>query len=247
MGNVLERSDYRARLYQYYVSRHLGTFREISAASLERQRHTYRYHFGKWLPRDKNANILDIGCGYGAFVYFLRREGYANVRGIDGSEEQVRQAKDLGIPNVIVADLREYLATHRQQYDLISALDVLEHFTKPELFGVLDAIYASLKEGGGILMQSPNGDSPYVSWIYFGDLTHQLAFTRSSVTQALLVTGFREVEVLPLEPVPHGVRSVTRWMLWKIIKQMIRLYLVVEQGVTGSGIFTANLCAFGRK
>lgn len=247
MSKALKGSDYRARLYQYYVSRHLGTFRDISTTSLERQRHIYRYQFGKWLPRDKNANILDIGCGYGAFVHFLRKEGYANVRGIDASEEQVRQAKHLGIPNVILADLREYLANHATEYDLITALDVLEHFTKPELFGVLDAIYASLRDGGGILMQSPNGDSPYVSWIYFGDFTHQQAFTRTSVTQVLLATGFREVQVLPLEPVPHGIKSATRWMLWKIIKQMIRLYLVVEQGSPGSGILTANLSAFGRK
>lgn len=188
-----------------------------------------------------------MGCGSGSFLYFLRSEGYRRIRGIDIAAEQVALARRLGITDVEAADAFTFLAAHAGAYDLIVALDVVEHFPKDEVLRFLDLAHGALRPGGSLLLRTPNADSPFHSWIRYADFTHEVAFTPLSIRQVLRATGFTDVEVVPLEPYAHGPASALRWLLWKIVKQMIRLYLLIEQGTPGSGVFTANLCAVARR
>lgn len=240
-------SGYRNRLFQAYVSTHLGTYRAVDAAALERDRRTFAALYRCFLPSQRDADILEVGCGSGSFLYFLRGEGYTRVHGIDVAEEQVALARGLGIQDVEVADAFPYLSAHPTVYDLIVALDVIEHFTKDEVLLFLDRVRHALRPGGSLLLRTPNADSPFHSWIRYADFTHEVTFTPVSMRQVLRATGFADIEVVPLEPYVHGAASAIRWLLWKVIKQGIRLYLLVEQGTPGSGVFTANLCAVGRR
>jgi cyclopropane fatty-acyl-phospholipid synthase-like methyltransferase len=200
-----------------------------------------------FLPLSRDAEILEVGCGSGSFLHFLRSEGYRRVHGIDLAEEQVTLARTLGITDVEVAAASAYLADHIGTYDLIVALDVVEHFPKDEVLGFLDRVHAALRPDGALLLRTPNADSPFHSWIRYADFTHEVAFTPLSIRQVLRATGFTDIQVVPLEPYAHGPASALRWLLWKIVKQVIRLYLLIEQGTPGSGVFTANLCAFARR
>jgi 2-polyprenyl-3-methyl-5-hydroxy-6-metoxy-1,4-benzoquinol methylase len=101
--------DYRSRIYQRYVR---ARSRPLAPESVEElsprapyTRKVIREHF----PMDRSARILDLGCGHGAFIYFLREAGYTNVVGVDKSPEQVAEAKRLGIDGVHEADLWETL------------------------------------------------------------------------------------------------------------------------------------------
>lgn len=240
-------TGYRDHLFRAYVSTHLGTYRPVTRATLERDRRMFAALYRRFLPSSRQAGILEVGCGSGSFLFFLRSEGYQNVRGIDIAEEQVALARGLGFEAVEVADALTYLTAHPAAYDLVVALDVIEHFTKDEVFAFLDSVQEALRPGGRLLLRTPNADSPYHSWIRYADFTHEVAFTPLSIRQVLRATGFTGIEVVPLEPYVHGPASAARWVLWQAFKQLIKLYLLVEQGVPGSGVFTANLCAVGCK
>lgn len=45
--------------------------------------------FAEWyygcLPSNREAKILDIGCGDGKFLFFLRRNGYTHMEGVEMS------------------------------------------------------------------------------------------------------------------------------------------------------------------
>ena len=87
------------RLYEHY-SRHAkapGSREELGSRSPYLQRLILR-HF----PQNREARILDLGCGYGAVVYFAREAGYANVEGVDASAAQVEVADRLEIEGVRV-------------------------------------------------------------------------------------------------------------------------------------------------
>ncbi len=238
---------YRERLYRSYLSTHLETYRPMTPDGLERDRRLFRGLYRRFLPDSRDVEILEVGCGTGSFLAFLRSEGYRRVHGIDAGEEQIALARRLGIDEVEVADAIAYLAAHPAHYEFIAALDVIEHFAKDEVLEFLDLAYSALRPGGRILLRTPNADSPYHSWIRYADFTHEVTFTPRSIGQVLRAAGFTGIEIYPLEPYAHGLWSAGRRLLWLGVKQLIRLYLLVEQGTAGSGIFTANLCAVARK
>lgn len=136
-----EQRDYRRRFYESYVSRHLASSQTLSLEAFERQRVACRVHFGSLLPKDRGARIVDLGCGSGCFLYSLEKEGYENARGVDTSPEQVKLAVSLGLKNVHRADLVEFLEKHPGEFDAVTAIDVVEHFSKEEALLLLDSIH----------------------------------------------------------------------------------------------------------
>jgi SAM-dependent methyltransferase len=57
------------------------------------------------VPERKEVRLLEIGCGPGANVWFMAREGF-NVSGIDGSSTAIKQAGERLSREGLAADLR---------------------------------------------------------------------------------------------------------------------------------------------
>lgn len=239
--------NYKERLYKYYVTTHFNKIRDISLQSFEKQRKIFRAYYKHYLPKDNNSKILDIGCGYGSFLYFLRKEGYLNSYGIDISQEQIDTAKKFGIENVECIDLMEYLSAHKLSFDCIVALDVVEHFTKKEILALLDAVYSALKPDGIFIMQSPNAEGLIGSSIRYGDFTHELAFTSTSVNQIFKVCGFKESNIYPTGVIIHNLMGIPRWFICATAHLFARLYVLAETGSCSKYILTQNLIAVGKK
>ncbi len=239
---------YRQRLYQHYAA--AGTLGpapgpdrlDFRAAHLQR---LIRQYF----PPDKDAAILDIGCGHGAILSFARQAGYHNTVGIDWSASQVAEAARRGITGIIEGDLLQVLESlAAESQDVVIAFDVIEHFTKDELLSCLDQICRVLKTGGQLIIHAPNGDSPFCGHVRYGDFTHELAVTRESLTQLGQACGFSRIACYEDQPAPHGVKSGIRWLLWKVIRGVLRFYIAVETGVFDPGmIFSQNLFCIATK
>jgi len=242
-------SEYRNRIYRYYVSARDEALAPADTNGFNPRapylNRLIRNHF----PADRNAAIIDLGCGHGALIHFARLAGYQNMRGVDVSPEQVSAAKKLGIEGVEQADLLSFLSLlQAESADLVIAFDVIEHFTKDELFGFVDQVHRVLKRNGRWIIHTTNGESPFFGRSRYGDLTHELTFTRRSIHQVLLSCGFHNIRCFEDTPVLHGVKSVIRWGLWKIIRSVLRLYIAAETGDTDSGIiFTQNFLAVAEK
>lgn len=132
--------------------------------------------------------------------------------------------------------------------DVVVVFDVIEHFTRDELLPFVDQVHRVLKPGGRWIIHAPNSESPFFGAIRFGELTHELAFTRTSIAQLLLSSGFAEVCCFEDAPVVHGTKSALRWLLWKSFRGVLRLYIAAETGDAGGAhIFSRNLLAVATK
>lgn len=243
--------NYRDKFYSKYVSAHLGRlYGKLTVNEIKKQFPAWQRYFGGFLSKDKNARIIDLGCGNGGFVYWLQELGYKNAEGIDISKEQIEMARNLGIKNINQANVMDFLnkslKNNFKGYDIIFARDLVEHFNKEEILDLLELIYQILRENGILIIQTPNAESPFGGRYRYWDFTHEIGFTGSSINQVLAVSGFGEIYVYPQRPVVHGLKSFIRYYLWKCIEHCLRFYFLVETG-SGKGIFTQNIIVSAKK
>jgi SAM-dependent methyltransferase len=196
--------------------------------------------FNPFLPEDKSSSILDVACGAGHFLYYLQKEGYINTRGIDLSEEQLTVASKMGVKNLEMANLFDYLPKVPTSFEMIVGSDIIEHLKKEEVLHFLDLIYRALKNNGTALILTPNAGSLFGANMAYIDFTHETSFTPVSLAQVLRICNYEDVKVYGDAPVAYDWRSGLRSILWCMARNLLRLYLTIERG-TGRGLWKESL------
>lgn len=240
--------NYRRRIYGRYASQFQGAPSIFDPAAASRLQRAYRYYFRHWLPADKGAAIGELACGGGKMLYALQRWGYRNLSGVDVSPEQVGLARQV-LPNVEEGDAIAFLEQRPAHFDLLIAMDLVEHLRKDEILKFLDAAHAALKPGGGLILQTPNAGCPWFGTIRYGDFTHEICFSVNCLNSLLGLAGLAKVEFRETGPVPWGYSLVStlRAGCWFGIKLLLRFWNAAETGSAGDGIYSRNMLAFCRK
>lgn len=225
-----------------YFSSHFQKLNDLSRKGFDHCAKVYSSIYKDFLPRDKNLMILDLGCGTGQFLYFLEKEGYRNYYGVDGSKQQIQFCKENGIKNVELSDAFKFLETKKDKFDVVVANDFLEHIQKQKLFEILDLIYNSLKTGGVLLLKVPNMSNPFGLKNRYMDITHEIGFTEFSLSEALEMSGFKDVKV---RGAPYIVTSVGRAFgrVGKIIIHSFLKLLFLVQGYSVPKFLDSNIVA----
>jgi 2-polyprenyl-3-methyl-5-hydroxy-6-metoxy-1,4-benzoquinol methylase len=157
-----EKMNSKDKLYANYVSTHIAPRKgKDSLVKFGQRTKMYQKRFGKFLPKDKSALIIDLGCGNGNMVWWLDQLGYANASGIDISLEQVDAGRSLGLKNVCQGEIKEFLHDKKDMFTTIFAIDIIEHFNKEDIAEILPLCYTSLKDNGIMIIQVPNAESPF--------------------------------------------------------------------------------------
>jgi cyclopropane fatty-acyl-phospholipid synthase-like methyltransferase len=238
---------YRQDIYSYYLGQNVDPDNFIQGLDQAQLRRQFRYWWKDVLPIDRQQPVLDLGCGWGGFLSFLQSEGYSNLTGVDSSPQQVEIAHRLGLANVEVGDVFETLSKHQDYYVCISAFNLLEHLDKENVLPFLRTAKRALQPKGCLLLELPNANSLFGSRTRYWDFTHELSFTPTSLSQLFEVVGFERVQLREREPVVHGIKSAIRSSLWKCIREISSLYLLVEQGNSGHKVFTQDMHAVAYK
>ena len=229
--------EYRKRVYSNYVSLWQGQSKVFNEAAAVQWGKSYNYFLRRILPKDKSATILDVACGGGNLLHYLRSKGFTNIRGVDLSPEQVWLARQV-VDDVALQDCINYLIEHPNQFDLIIGLDIIEHFTKDEMMHFLDSIRIALRPNARLVLQTPNLAGLMGTSMRFGDITHEIGVTPGSLENLLRIAGFGEYEAWECGPAPHGLISFMRYLLWHIIRVAFVAYDFVEVGGNNYSIYT---------
>jgi SAM-dependent methyltransferase len=235
--------DYRRRIYQHYLEAGDIVPPGEKVEEFRRRVHHLEKLIRNHFPEDKETAILDLGCGAGALEYFASRRGYANMVGIDRSPQQVAAARSMGLTGVREGELLAVLESlPGESQGLVVAFDVLEHFRKDEALELMDQVNRVLVPGGKVIIHTPNGSSPFSGRAGHRDFTHETIFTQESLGQLLAASGFSRIECYEEQPVVHGMVSGLRWLLWRVLRGILRFYLAVETGsLVPNEILSQNL------
>ena len=77
--------------------------------------------YKKWLPKNKEAEILELCCGTGRLTIPIAKDGYS-ICGVDYTPSMLEQAKMKAIEAELVIDLGCTLITHRLFYQHIPSI-----------------------------------------------------------------------------------------------------------------------------
>jgi len=239
---VVEVRDFRAALYERYVS----TFKGEANVNAEP---AFAWWDHKYLPLlsdlERHAPILEIGCGNGALLAYLDRRGFSRAAGIDISPEQIQLAKQRGV-RAEVGDVFDTLAARSGTIAVIVAVDVFEHFSRDELVRLMPLLRAALQPGGRLLVQTANGAGLFPAQVIYGDLTHLTIFTPQSLNQLLGATGFVNLAFYETGPIPIRLRGKVDVALWSAIKMLANSVRRIETGKRQT-IWTENFICVARK
>jgi 2-polyprenyl-3-methyl-5-hydroxy-6-metoxy-1,4-benzoquinol methylase len=143
-----------------------------------------------YLPQNKDAHILDVGCGMG---FALQDLGFVCVEGIDLDQGQVKSCLEKQFKVNQVDDSVEFLSKKLGKYDLILALDVIEHIPHDIQLNFVEAILNALKPCGTFICTVPNTNSTLAGRWQFIDWTHYTSFTDHSLDFLLFNGGFEDI------------------------------------------------------
>lgn len=101
------------------------------------------------------ASVLEVGSGLGYFTYALHKDGY-KADGVEYSDTATNFAKKYFGDFYTCGTIEEYAKTHKEQYDVVIATEVIEHVEDPVSF--IGAFLEVLKPGGKIIITTPNKD-----------------------------------------------------------------------------------------
>jgi SAM-dependent methyltransferase len=166
--------------------------------------------FESFLPYYKsNFFVLDLGCGNGRLIDFLKKHGYASYLGVDFSENLIAEARRLHPKEkFLVADMIDP-SLGRAKFDAIFVIASFHHLPPSEQVAALRAWKKLLKPGGYLFMTNWNlfqfkfwrSWLRAILWPRYGFFGLQIpwqnkvkryyyAFTKRRLCQHLLTTGF---------------------------------------------------------
>ncbi len=166
-------------------------------------------HFGREAEAGlllAGLKILDVGCGAGLFAEPLARLG-ADVLGIDPAPASIavarRHAEETGAKLAYRAATVEELAAEEARFDVVAAMEVVEHVAAPRRF-VAEA--ASLLRPGGLFLASTLnrtlksfalailGAEYVLSWLEPGTHRWERFVTPEELALAVRQAGLRVIE-----------------------------------------------------
>ena len=175
--------------------------------------------------------VLDVGCGSGRFGRLVKQERGAEVWGVELSARACREAENC-LDRVVNAEFGESLALPQKAFDAVVFNDVLEHMASP--WAALEFAKKLLTETGVVVASIPSiRHFPTLwklvvrkEWRYQEagtlDRTHLRFFTRQTIEELFLDTGYRIHLIKGIRPF-HSLNGDAR--LWRYFKVLNLLTL----------------------
>jgi hypothetical protein len=72
----------------------------------------------------------------------------------------------------------------------------------------------------------------------YNDFTHEICFNPNALSWLMGICGFTQFQAREQCPVPHGIISGARFVLWKLVRLKILAEMMIETGSAGSRVTT---------
>jgi cyclopropane-fatty-acyl-phospholipid synthase len=216
--NVAHHYDLDGRLYSLFLDgdqQYSCAYFESPDQSLDDAQLAKKRHLAAKLRVEPDANVLDIGCGWGGLALYLAEICRAHVTGITLSDEQYRRAQNRAAERGQAQDAIFRLIDYRDVegcFDRIVSVGMFEHVG----VGFYDTFFSKcahlLQEDGVMLLHTigrkstPGITNPWLAkYIFPGGYIPALSEVLPAIERAHLIVS--DIEVLQL----HYAETLKAW------------------------------------
>jgi cyclopropane fatty-acyl-phospholipid synthase-like methyltransferase len=174
------------------------------------------------LPQPK---IVELACGPGIFMRYLKQKGFDNSLGVELADGYVEICHSQCL-KIVKADVFDWLKQQPESsIDVIVAIDFIEHINKQTFVELLDLVSYTLAPGGIFIARAPSGDSPFMGQNFYNDITHETVFTTTAMNALLKMCNLSllksvdefPVRILARKPWVYPLVMFSRYVAEKII------------------------------
>ena len=221
---------------EYFRSRRMGEALDDPFNTATRALKGYRRGV-RLLGDIRGKRALDVGCGLGAGSWLMCEKG-AHVVGVDVSEDAIAWARDTYAAEAGRRDLHlefwtvnllKQLGSGLGTFDVLTVVDVLEHFSPEDGKDLLSRLKSFLRPGGRLFLHVPITHNT-LDWVlvakngllrkrlrghvidHHGDPTHRWRYSVHALNSLLNETGW-QTEKLELRAYKSRVRSLEQSVL----------------------------------
>ena len=114
-----------------------------------------------------NTRVLDVGCGDGSLMYFLKEEKNIEVRGLELNQDNVQQCIHKGLPVIQGNAETELHQFPDQSFDYVVLSQTLQAFYEPE-----EVLKNLLRIGKSVIVSIPNFGywKVRIKLLFFGEM-----------------------------------------------------------------------------
>lgn len=164
------------------------------------------------LSKNGNIKVLDIGCGSGLMLNSLEEVG--ETFGMDMSDDAINFSKEIFNGSVKKGLLPDQIPYEENMFDLITALDVIEHVDRD--IDSLRSIRSRLVSNGKVIITVP---AYMFLWSAFDDLNeHKRRYTLTELNTKLVQAGFTVEKITYFNTLLFPVVFIVR-MLNNLLKR----------------------------
>ena len=166
-----------------------------------------------------NSLILELGCGRGEFLNEFTNLGMKGF-GVDLSNFAENFCKNA---EITITDItKKSLPYPDNFFDIVYSKSFIEHFYYPE--ELFKEAYRVLKPSGIFINLTPEWTYIYTS--FYEDFTHRTPFTKKSLQDIYLVSGFKNVKVESFKQLPIlWSNNFLIKNLFKFFSEMTRIFI----------------------
>lgn len=140
-------------------------------------------------------SVLEIGCGTGLFLQYLKHRGFGRVVGIDYDENLRDVLAGLsgdGIETAI-GDAEAYVdrLPAGRSFDRIVLFDILEHLEIDAAVRLLRKLAGVLTADGRLVIRVPNASSPWGVRMHFDSFDHVTPYAPGRLRELASISGYR--------------------------------------------------------